>query len=365
MPEPLSSATPEISVCITTRGRPALLDLCLKTLSSQIDAPPFELLICCQADTLAAPIVRARFPNAIIGLVEEAFPGGARNFLVERAKGELLFFLDDDVTFDPELLQRLAEAGRRYPETSVFGGPNLTPPHSTLFQTVQGAILGSVLATGPVRRRYGRHSAGQADERFFTLCNMAVRRDVMRSFGPSLSGGEENALLNELAERGALMRYQPDLVVFHERRSTYGGFVKQMEKYGRGRGQVMVRHPRSTRPAHVLPIVMWLWILSLPFVAVLVTPWYLVTVALYAMGLVAAGSAVALGMGDVPIKKRVGVVVLGAGLTATVHFCYGIGVARGLVRGWARRRQAPKSIWQEIPLSVEDTVAFENGAQAS
>jgi hypothetical protein len=258
-------------------------------------------------------------------------------------------FLDDDVTFSADLLCRLGQAAELHPAIGVFGGPNLTPPGSSLFQMVSGAILGSALATGPVRRRYGRHTAGAADERFFTLCNMAIRRDVMRSFPPSLSGGEENAVLHELASRHVPMRYDPDLVVFHERRATYRGFATQMEKYGRGRGQVMVRHPRSTRPIHLLPIVLAVWFVSLPIVAVLWTPWYLLGAAAYALGLMAAGSAVAVGTRGTSPSKKAAIALLGAGLTATVHVCYGVGVVRGLVR----RRRTPASHWSEIAAGTE------------
>jgi hypothetical protein len=333
-----------ISVCITTRGRAALLDRCLTALHAQTGTDPFELLVCCQGDGDAAAVVRSHFPDATIGLVEEAYPGGARNFLIDRARGELLLFLDDDVTFGTALLSRLTGLADDFPDVGVFGGPNLTPPDSSFFQEVQGAILGSVLATGPVRRRYGRHPAGLADERFFTLCNMAVRRTAMTSFPPSLSGGEENALLHELAVRQVPMHYDPELIVFHERRNTYRGFATQMEKYGRGRGQVMIRSPRSTRVSHLLPLGLLAWMVSLPIVAVLWSPWYLLSLAVYALALLAAGSAVALGFVGPSLARRAGGVLIGAGLTATVHVCYGAGVLRGILR----RRRTPQSEWQHL-----------------
>jgi len=342
--EAAGTTSTAISVCITTRGRPTLLDGCLHALTAQHDAPTFELLVCCQGDPGAAAIVRSRFPEATVGLVEEAHPGGARNFLIERARGELLLFLDDDVTFPDSLLAHLAELASSLPDVGVFGGPNLTPEHSSRFQYTSGAVLGSILGTGPVRRRYARHPAGRADERFFTLCNMAVRREIMVSFPSELSGGEENAILHALAARQVPMHYDPDLVVYHERRATFGAFARQMEKYGCGRGQVMIRSPGSTRPAHVLPLLIVAWLVSLPIVAVLWSPWYLLTLVVYVLALGAAGTAVALGDHGLSLKARLGVVVTAAVLAATVHVCYGFGVARGLLR----RRRAPHSAWQHL-----------------
>ena len=85
----------------------------------------------------------------------------------------------------------------------MFGGPNETPANSSRFQWVQGAVLASMIASGPVRRRYGSHPPAEADERWFILCNLAVRRTVMRRFDDALVCAEENALLGRAARRRA------------------------------------------------------------------------------------------------------------------------------------------------------------------
>jgi glycosyltransferase involved in cell wall biosynthesis len=288
--------------------------------------------------------VRAYFPEATIGLVETANPGGARNFLLNEATGDLLLFLDDDVTFPPNLLAKLHQLAEENPSVAVFGGPNLTPPKSSMFQLVQGAVLGSVLATGPVRRRYGRHPAGSADERFFTLCNMAVRRKNMLSFPPELICAEENAVLYELAVELAKMHYDPELFVYHERRDTFRGFVRQMEKYGTGRGQVIARRPASCQPLHLAAAAQPLWLASLPVVAIVWSPWYLVTGVVYLTAVLASGAKVAWSMKRMPVTRRAVVGLLGAALTTTVHTCYGIGVIHGMIR----RPRPPRSEWKPL-----------------
>ena len=42
--------------------------------------------------------------------------------------------------------------------------------------------------------------------------------------------------------------------MFHERRDTFSGFGRQMYKYGRGRGQLMVRTPATVSPAYPRPV---------------------------------------------------------------------------------------------------------------
>jgi hypothetical protein len=265
----------------------------------------------------------------------------------------LLLFLDDDVTFDPTLLATVMFLAIEYPQASVFGGPNLTPTGSSTFQHVQGAILGSLLVTGPVRRRYGQHPACFADERFFTLCNMVVRKRDMVDFEPSLRCAEENVVLSELAERDVGMRYDPDLVVFHHRRASFGGFARQIKKYGLGRGQAIATNLRTLQPVHVLPVLLVLWLISLPVLAIVWTPWWLLTGALYLFAALVAGVIVAASMERVRWALRIESFMIGFALTVTVHFCYGIGILHGLVS----RRQAPLSEWSDIPVAPQTQVS--------
>lgn len=343
------SVEPFISVCIITRGRGPLLDACLRSLQEQKQSPPFELLVCCQADPSAAAVVRRRFPDAVIGLVEEAFVGGARNFLIARARGDILLFLDDDVTFGPGLLRLLADLAERHPDAAVFGGPNLTPAGSSRFQIVQGGVLGSILGTGPVCRRYSRRPSGLADERSFTLCNMAVRRQAMVDFPDTFIGGEENAVLTELQHQRTPMLYDSDLAVYHERRSKYLGFLQQMVKYGRGRGQLLAHHPSTARPLFIVPLLLIGWLVTLPVIAV-VSPWWLLTAVAYLAAAGLGGAIVALRLPNAGPAQRVGMVPQATGLMMTVHLAYGVGIIRGLFTNPA----APESTWEDVTPEMND-----------
>ena len=326
---------PSISICIVTGRRDAVLDACLASLQAQEDAPPWELLVCAEGDRAVHAAVARRFPEARVCFVDRANPGAARNLLVERAQGDVLLFLDDDVTVEPHLLARLHDLAAEHPECDVFGGPNDTPSHSTPFQVVQGAVLASIVGSGPVRRRYGQHPPGEADERFFILCNLAVRRAVMVAFDHDLVCAEENEMLAELAHRGARMHYDPLLVAYHERRGTYSGFARQMHKYGRGRGQVLRRRPSSTRAAYLAPTLLLLYVLALPALA-----WRLGPAALLPFGLYLAAVAACAGW-IAKTLRRIGAAPLAAWLIVTVHACYGTGVARGAL---ARRDAGPPPV---------------------
>jgi hypothetical protein len=323
-----SSSRPVISVCILAGHGPVALDRCLRSLRQQESAPPFELLIGGTPAPEALAVVRRHFPAATVCETGRLLLGAARNRLIERARGELLLFLDDDVTVPPELLRRLADTARRYPEASVFGGPNETPPGSGSFQVVQGAVLSSLMGAGPVSRRYGARRPGPADERWFTLCNLAVRRNAMLPFLSCLAGAEENALLAALRRGGQRMRYEPSLRAFHTRRPGLGSLARQMLKYGRGRGELTRRHPGTVRAAYLAPTAFLVYLLLLPAIAawggqplLALTP-----LAIYAALVTATGLRIGWTL------RRFAAAPLATALIPLVHLCYGAGVPLGLCR---------------------------------
>jgi glycosyltransferase involved in cell wall biosynthesis len=322
-----------------------MLHECLASVRAQVDAPTFEVLVVSDGDHDVADAVRDHFPDARIGFVTSALPGAARNLLVERARGELLLFLDDDAALRPDALRRLDELATAHPEAGVFGGPNDTPPGGSRFQAVQGAVLASLMGSGPVRRRYGAHPATHADERFFILCNLAVRRSLMVPFSAELICAEENAVLAELAAAGVVMYYDPELVAYHERRPTLRGFLAQMHKYGRGRGQVIAMRPRELRPAFVAPTALLAFLAVLPLLLVHIGE----VAALPTVGYVGAVGVNALWIGRT--LRQVRAVPVAVALTMLLHLWYGAGVLRGvLARGAA---QVPVLEWREQPASLE------------
>lgn len=338
------TSAPRLSVCIVSGRRTDLLDACLASLQVQEDPPPFELLVAADADPEVHQVVLRRFPDAILreGV---GHPGAARNVLLRDARGEWLVFLDDDVVVERNLLRRVADLADANPDVDVLGGPNLTPPHSSLFQVVQGAVLASIVAAGPVRRRYGFHPSGEVDERFFTLCNLSIRRTAMLPFPPELVCAEENSVLAELAHQGSVMQYDPHLAVYHERRGSYRGFAQQMHKYGRGRGQLIVRNWRTARLSHFIPSALVAYVLASPLLA-LVEPLLVVPLVAYAAAVAVSSAVIARSIR----RQRLWSWALAGALTVTLHGCYGTGVVSGLLRR-SRRRPRPQPGAPEVARS--------------
>lgn len=339
-----------MSICIITGGNLKMLEACLASIRSQTEPPAHEVIVCSNGGADVAALVRAHFPSAEVATLRKSLLGAARNPLVGRARGDWLLFLDDDVTIGPGFLARMQGIAAAHPQARVLGGPNDTPPGSSSFQVIQGAVLASIMVSGPVRRRYGPHPAGPADERFFTLCNLAIRRDAMTAFPSHLVGAEENAVLAQMHDSGLAMHYDPKLAAFHERRAALRPFAAQMIKYGLGRGQLTRRSLRTLRPAYAVPSVFLLYAGTAVLTA-WINPLVLIPLILYS----AAVGATSLNIGWGLRRQKFGLfstVVRAATLVVTVHLCYGLGFLRGLAVRSRPTRPAPQPVWAEAdPLS--------------
>jgi hypothetical protein len=186
-----------------------------------------------------------------------------------------------------------------------------------------------------VRRRYGAHPAGYADERFFVLCNLAVRREVMVPFSHELVCAEENQLLAEMSRRGVTMYYDPELVAYHERRPTLRGFAQQMHKYGYGRGQLTVREPSTLRAAYLAPTALLAYLLAAPAIALAAGPVAAAPLAAYVAAAAAAGAWVGRTL------RRPADAALATVLVVVLHVSYGVGLVRGAL---ARRRAVARPV---------------------
>src|SRR2546426_7832962 len=80
-------------------------------------------------------------------------PSVQRNAALKAARGELIYFLDDDSVPQPENLRR-AISRFNDPKVKMVGGPNICPTDAPALEQVFALVLASWLAFGPSRARY-------------------------------------------------------------------------------------------------------------------------------------------------------------------------------------------------------------------
>jgi cellulose synthase/poly-beta-1,6-N-acetylglucosamine synthase-like glycosyltransferase len=249
-------------------------------------------------------------------------PSVQRNDAIKAARGDLIYFLDDDASPDSRNLRRAVEHFKD-PQVTMVGGPNLCPPSAPILERVFAVALGSWLAFGPSRARYAKVGGVRASgEKELILCNLAARRaDLIElgGFNEALYPNEENALMDQLQKRGRKLLYDPEFIVHRRPRPTLRAFITMLMTYGRGRAEQFRLHPT---PGSILNFVPPLFCLYL-----LIGPWFgwvgLAPLAVYGVAVVGQTIASTKHHGLLMSLRAFPFIVL-------THVFYGIGFWRGL-----------------------------------
>ena len=253
-------------------------------------------------------------------------PSVQRNTAMKEARGELIYFLDDDsVPEAGNLMRAIAYFGE--PSVKIVGGPNLCPGDAPGLEQSFALVLASWLAFGPSRARYS--SVGQVretSEKELILCNLVARRETMLALGgfnEALYPNEENALMDEVQRRGGKLIYDPQFVVRRRPRQSLRLFAKMLMTYGRGRAEQFRLHPTPGSALNFVPPIFCVYLLALLPTHIFVGSISLVPMTFYGLAVLTQGVVLACGGQTLASLGAVPLIVL-------THILYGVGFWHGL-----------------------------------
>ncbi|BAZ11713.1 family 2 glycosyl transferase [Calothrix sp. NIES-4071] len=236
-----------ISIIVPTCNRPERLATCLQSLQN-LSQRPHEILVVDNYPSLdATRQLLEQMPD--MRYIAEPQPGAsiARNTGVEYATGDIVAFIDDDMTAHPDWLTKIQQ---NFAEPEVMA--------------VTGLVLPGELATeaqlmfeeywsfnkGFSRLNYDSEFIAKTKKHGIPVWvmggsgNMAIRRqtfkllggfDTRLGAGPKAAGcSEDSELFYRLVSEGLLCRYEPTAVAYHFHRSDINSFKKQAFGYMRG-----------------------------------------------------------------------------------------------------------------------------------
>lgn len=222
---------PEVSVVLATSGGGSTIDEQLASLATQVDAPPFEIVLVGNraGDAISAVEERwaSRLPIRVVRADDRAGLSYARNTGVAAAKGRKLLFLDDDDAVSDTYVRAMAAALDEH--GAVGARIDLHRFNHGWRADVRAVPQTSGLGGGRTPFAYG--------------ATLGARREVfdrVGGFDESLDGiaGEDVEWCERLAAAGERLVFVPDAVLHYRLRTRYRDLYRQGFRYGRG-GQIV------------------------------------------------------------------------------------------------------------------------------
>ncbi len=174
-----------VTIAICTWNRATLLDRCLQQLTrlSIPEGVDWEIIVVNNNCTDNTNVVLSRYANQLplVSLIElRQGKSHALNAAIQRARGELILWTDDDVLVAPDWLARYVDAAREMPRAAFFGGPirpkfENNPPGwiEEAWDYISGAFAELELGDQPLQFDERTHAFG---------ANLAIRTEIQRRY---------------------------------------------------------------------------------------------------------------------------------------------------------------------------------------
>jgi len=310
---------PAVSILIPFKKATPYLDECLAKIS-ELDYEKYEMLLLPDGPMKEKGEKIRVIPTGAVG------PPRKRDMGVERSKGEIIAFIDDDAYPQEDWLK----AGvRHFGDESIaaVGGPASPPPTEDFREKMGGRVLSSWMVGGVHVYRSIPKMLKEVDD--YPTSNLLVRKSAFLEAGGFQSPywpGEDTVLCWKITHRlNKKIIYDPDVQVWHHPRPLFRPYWRQISRYASHRGCFVKKFPATSRRlSYFLPSI-WTIFLLLGWLPALFFPLWVVIYGIIL--LIYLSSALLVGAGSLKLKATL---MVAAGIVST-HIVYGINFIRGLL----------------------------------
>jgi O-antigen biosynthesis protein len=231
---------PLISVVVCSYNGARTIGECLDGIS-RLTYPNYEVIVVDDGSHDETAAIARRFDVNVISIPNGGL-SNARNIGWQTARGEIVAYIDDDATPDPEWLTYLA-LGYRSGDFGGMGGPNIQPledhPVAHCVASAPGGPIHVLLSD-----RVAEHIPG---------CNMSFRRHVLEEIGGFDTqfriAGDDVDICWRVQERGYSIGFHAGAMVWHHRRNRVRIYWKQQLNYGRAEAMLERKWPEKYNAA--------------------------------------------------------------------------------------------------------------------
>ena len=222
---------PVISVIIPSYNSSTNIRQCLQAIRSQSTELPFEIIMVDSSNDGTDQIVANEFPEVrLFHFQERLFVGAARNKGIEKARGEVMLFLDTDCVTKHTWIEQMYEAIQDFDADVVGGSVENGTPWSITGSTGFYLEFFHFLANGE------RPCATP----FFMGGNSGYRKEVFRTngtynlFNEDGIPGEEFIFNWKLMKKGKVLMFLPSVAVRHLNKTGLLKVLRYQYKLGIG-----------------------------------------------------------------------------------------------------------------------------------
>ncbi len=240
---------------------------------------------------------KEKLPGAKVISSGEPTPAFKRNLGAQKAKGQILAFLDDDSYPDKNWLKNALKIFKEDKKIVGVCGPTLTPPADNTLQKTSGLVWASWLGSGGAGV-YRNQVCPRQEVDDFPSVNLLVRKKdffEVNGFDINHWPGEDTKLCLDLTQKKGKIIYDPGVLVFHHRRAIFLPHLKQISRYAQRRGYFAKVFPQTSfRLGYFLPSVfsygLILGLLAM-FLIPILEPFYVTCLIIYLTLAVLCGTA--------------------------------------------------------------------------
>ena len=234
---------PRISVIVCAYNSECTLHSCFAGLH-ELEYPDYEVVVVNDGSTDRTDEITEEFGFRLISTENQGL-ANARNEGLHAATGEIVAYIDADARPDPHWLAHLATAFLKSSHAGI-GGPNIPPPNDgEIAECVANAPGGPIHVL--LSDEIAEHIPG---------CNMAFWRSSLLAIGgfdPQFRvAGDDVDICWRLQQQGWTVGFSPGAVVWHHRRDSMSGYLKQQHQYGKAEALLERKWPeRYNRVGHL------------------------------------------------------------------------------------------------------------------
>lgn len=232
-----------VSVVISTRGRPLILKKALDSLSKQtIEKDEFEVIVV--EDRPCQRVCRQTSVDLNISYYESSKEGAgpARNIGISKARFPLILFLDDDMIAKEDLLEEHVKYHKRFGSKTVVLGKIENSSE------IQQNTFTEYLIKGNLQNTYEGINPEDADFVYFYTGNVSLPKEILLECGcfdeAFFSYGYEDLELGyRLKRKGVVTKYNEFAVGYHYYLRDFESYINRRLFMGKASVIFFKKHP--------------------------------------------------------------------------------------------------------------------------